>query len=86
MDINIIRVKLFDSLDELGVIVDNTINDFDLQEYITDSIMFITFIINIERQLSIEIPDELLLISKMNSFAAYCETMLSVVTGTYKVD
>ena len=81
MNIQEVREKMFIALDEIGIIIDNKQEDFDLQEYITDSVTFITFIVNIEKQLEIEIPDDLLLITKMRSFTAYCETMLSVVNN-----
>ncbi len=83
MNFNDVREKLLAALDEIGIIIDSTQEEFDLQEYITDSITFITFIVNIEKQLDIEVPDDMLLITKMHSFVAYCETMLSVVNGTY---
>lgn len=83
MSLNDIREKLLAVLDELGIIIDNTLEEFDLQEYITDSITFITFIVNIEKQLGVEIPDDMLLITKMHSFVAYCEAMLNVVNSTY---
>lgn len=82
MNIGDVREKLLTALDEIGIIIDNAEEEFDLQEYITDSIAFITFIVNIEKQLGIEIPDELLRIDKMHSFVAYCELMLSVVNET----
>ncbi len=78
-----VKEKMLMALDEIGIIVDSTQEDFDLQEYIIDSLSFISFIVNLEQQLDIEIPDDMLLITKMHSFAAYCEVMLNVVNGTY---
>ena len=86
MNYNDVREKLLAALDEIGIIVDNTQEEFDLQEYITDSITFITFIVNIEKQLDIDVPDDMLLITKMHSFVAYCEAMLNVVNGTYNTE
>ena len=67
-----VKEKMLMALDEIGIIVDSTQEDFDLQEYIIDSLSFISFIVNLEQQLDIEIPDDMLLITKMHSFAAYC--------------
>lgn len=78
-----VREKMLMALDEVGIIIDSTQEDFDLQEYIIDSLSFIAFIVSLEQRFGIEIPDEMLLITKMHSFAAYCEAMLDVVNGTY---
>jgi len=84
MDYGAVRKTLLNIIDEMGIVVDDDNNDFILNEYITDSLSFISFIIEIENQFNIEVPVELLLISKMNSFNAYCDTILSVVVGTFE--
>ncbi|MBD5116861.1 MAG: acyl carrier protein [Ruminococcaceae bacterium] len=71
------------AMEEIGVYVDFDINDLDnenydvnLQDYISDSILFITFIIKIEEALGIELPDDILLfdqISSIKSFAVNLE-------------
>lgn len=83
MNSNKIRIQILESLDELGMIVENIDGDFNLQDYITDSITFITFIITIEKKLGIEVPDDLLLFDAMNSFYAYCDLLKYVVNNTY---
>ena len=50
----------------------------DLTEYILDSIQFISFIVELERELNIEFPDELLLydnIRSLNGFISLIENL-----------
>lgn len=45
--------------------------DVNLQEYITDSMSFISFIIILEEKLGIELPDDLLLYDSIRSMKAF---------------
>jgi len=79
-----IKVTLLNCLEELGIYIENTDMDFDLREYIADSLQFITFIVSLEEALEIEIPDDLLLYDKMHSFNGYCKMIEGVLSGTYQ--
>lgn len=83
-DLSTIRASLLACFDELGILVDNPEDDFDMAEYIPDSLTFISFIVGLEQCLSIEIPETLMLAGKMASFNAYCETINAVVNGMYE--
>ena len=67
-------------LSNIGILIDEqkeTI-DVDLTEYILDSIQFISFIVELERELNIEFPDELLLyenIRSLNGFISLIENL-----------
>ena len=81
-----IRTKLLECLDELGILIDSEEQDINLQEYIIDSLQFISFILAIEQKLNIEMPDEMLLYEKIESFNGYCEAVLSVVRSQHKAE
>lgn len=78
MDIIEVRKTLISIFEELGIIIEEE-EDFDIQEYIVDSLVYMSFIVNMEQRFGIEIPDDFLLISKMNSFNAYCEILLTLI-------
>ncbi len=64
-----------DNLEDGIVICEHQIED-DLSEYKLDSVSFIKIIVEIEEAFEIEIPDEYLLFSEMNTIAK----MVNVVT------
>lgn len=61
-------------LDEIGIAIDDDEknSDFDLSEYFIDSIQFITFIVEIEKELGFELSDDFLMLDKYCSFNALC--------------
>jgi len=81
-----IRDIVYEVIDEMGIYIDITEEDFDLSEYIVDSLQFLTFVINLEERLGIEIPDDLLLYDKMYSFNGYCRMLEGICKGDYKND
>lgn len=67
-------------LNELGIETEDIgENDVDLTEFIVESIMFISFIVELEDKLGIEIPEELLdinSIKSLNTFSTILEELL----------
>ena len=54
--------------EEFGVLFfDDCRNDFSINDYISDSIMYIQFILFLEEKLNFEFPDELLLPELLDS-------------------
>ena len=47
-------------LDEMGYVIFEGEGDFKLSDYIVDSIQFISFIVSLEENLNVTIPDEFL--------------------------
>ena len=47
-------------LDDMGFVVLDSGKDFDINDYIIDSIQFITFIVNIEEKLNVGLSDDFL--------------------------
>jgi len=78
MNINELRETLISIFEEMGIIVDAE-EDFDIQEYIIDSVVYMSFIVSMEQKLGCEIPDEFLVVSKMGSFYAYCDSLLELI-------
>jgi acyl carrier protein len=84
-----IRETLLAILEANGIYIDrkDTGNDMDLRDYITDSIQFINFIVEIEQEYSIEFPDDVLLydnIASLNGFASIIEFTVTGQSGRRK--
>ena len=72
-DLQALRSQLLNIFAQTGVIVDDSAmeQDIDLRDYIEDSIQFISAVVEIENQLEIELPDELLTYDCLASFHAF---------------
>lgn len=75
-----IRSKAIDTLGKMGALIpdiDSVIDDEDIniQDYIFDSLQFITFIVELENMLEMEIPDELLNYENLVSLNAFCTSL-----------
>ena len=81
-----IRNAIIESLDEIGIVIEDDEKDFDLQEYIVDSLQFISLVVTIEQKLNIEMPENLLLYERMKSFNGYCEAIREIVQSQRDVD
>ena len=47
-------------LDDMGFVIFDEGDDFDISDYIVDSIQFISFIVNLERKLDVNLSDDFL--------------------------
>ena len=84
MSVNI-RAIMLSCLNDIGIFLEEE-EDFDLREYIVESLQFVSYILCLEEALGIEIPDELLIYDKMTSFNGYCNAIESVYADNYKED
>ena len=67
-----IKNDVIEVLNELGIETEDIgENDVDLTEFIVESIMFISFIVELEDKLGIEIPEELLDINSIKSLNTF---------------
>jgi acyl carrier protein len=84
MEVNV-REKLFEILEESGLYVErkSSEEDIDLREYIVDSVQFMSFIVEIEAQLNIEIPDEVLVYDNLGSLNGFTSILQSIADGAY---
>ncbi len=62
-----VRKKVIEVFWELGIIIDESEENFMLHEYIADSLEFIALLTEIECAFSIEIPDEALFFDNENT-------------------
>lgn len=71
------------SINDIGILfsfMDADTDDIDLTEYIEDSVQFVQFIVALEDNLNIEIPDALLnfeLLTSWNGFKSMLEDILN---------
>ena len=74
------RELLLNVLDEIGIAIDDNERnmDFDLSEFFIDSIQFISFIVEVEKRLGFELPDDFLLIEQYRSFNALCNVLTDI--------
>lgn len=80
-----VRDKLLILLEENGIFItkEETEDDIDLRDYITDSIQFVSLIVEIEKELNIEFPNELLLFDSIASLNGFSNTIKSILAGEY---
>lgn len=73
------KIEILSTLEELGIIVEeDTSNDFSLYEYLSDSLMFISFIVALEDKLGIEIPDDYLSFEYLESINGFANLLDSI--------
>ena len=58
-----------------GILISDSPDDINLREQIQDSIQYISFIVTLEQELNIEIPDEMLSIEALDSFNGFCKRL-----------
>ena len=77
---------IVDSLEKVGICIDVNYDalesddyDINLQEYVTDSITFITFVLSLEENLGIELPDDMLFYERISSIKALALTLKELI-------
>lgn len=68
--------KVCEVLDDMGLYVESS-GEINLQEYITDSAQFITFVVKLEEKFDFVFPDEYLLYDTIASMSLLCEIIQS---------
>lgn len=79
MTLQEVKQTVYETLLEAGIMIDSIEEDFDLQDFIQDSIQFISFIVSLEEKLNIEIPDEMLTFDEVVSFNNFCQRIYDVL-------
>lgn len=67
------RTEIIEILESMGIYVNQEEVSINLQEYIVDSIEFITFIVNLEEKLNFTFPDEYLIYESIATIDLLCE-------------
>lgn len=77
MDKKQINEKVILELQKLGIFLDS-IEDVNLNDYIDDSLQFISFIVQVEQAFDIVFPDEELLLNSLYSLDGFCELIKEI--------
>ena len=67
MEFDKVKTTIIKLLENNGIIIESGEEDLDLRNYSIDSILFISFIIDVENEFAIAIPDEYLTIELLQS-------------------
>ncbi len=81
---------ILEVLNEIGIYIDvsspfllkddiESNTDMDLRNYIDDSLMFISFIVELEKKFGIEFPDELLMIDTLASLSGFAYLLVDMI-------
>ncbi len=72
--------------EENGVCIDqdSISGDVDLHEYLIDSMQYIYFLVELERMLDIELPDEILLYDNLSSLNGFSNLIASYLDTSQK--
>jgi acyl carrier protein len=82
-----IREKIIDTFEANGIYFDqkNVEADVDLREYITDSLQFMNFIVELEKKFNLEFPDEVLVYDNLVSLNGFIAIVESIQDGSFAV-
>ena len=73
------RERVIRCLNTVGILIDPTADDVNLNDYDVDSISFISFIVEIEKEFDIEIPDGYLYIEILQSLNGFINLVEQLV-------
>lgn len=74
-----IRKIILESLEELGVYIDDAEDDIDINEYGIDSFLYISFIVSLEEKLNMSFPDNLLLFDNFSSINGFANLISELI-------
>lgn len=74
-----IRKRVINCLNTVGILIDPTSDDVNLNDYDVDSISFISFIVEIEKEFDIEIPDGYLYVDVLQSLNGFINLVEQLV-------
>ena len=75
------RERIEGCLNTVGILIDPTSDDVNLNDYDVDSISFISFIVEVEKEFDIEIPDGYLyveILQSLNGFVNLVEQLVDM--------
>ncbi|MBQ8392456.1 MAG: hypothetical protein IJX51_01660 [Clostridia bacterium] len=72
------RDQVVQVLEEMGILIESDEYDVNLQDFIVDSIQFITFIVNVEEKLNLTFPDEYLNYDNIETLHKFCEILENI--------
>jgi len=81
MEFDKIRKAILKLLENNGIVIESDEGDLDLRNYSIDSIMFISFIVDLENEFSIAIPDEYLTIELLQSIDGLTNLIIELINS-----
>ena len=81
MEFDKIRKVILKLLENNGIVIELDEGDLDLRNYSIDSIMFISFIVDLENEFSIAIPDEYLTIELLQSIDGLTNLIIELLNS-----
>ena len=81
MEFDKVKRTIVNLLENNGVIVESIEEDIDLRSYSIDSIVFISFIVDLEQEFSIAIPDEYLTIGILQSIDGLTNLVIELINS-----
>lgn len=79
MTLEELKAAIYETLLESGIMIDSIEEDLDLRDFIQDSLQFISFAVNLEQKLNVELDDELLLFNSVASFNNYSQRIYDLL-------
>jgi len=67
------RERIIKCFSHVGVLLEDTHVDIDINDYIEDSFMYIQFMVEVEQEFSIEFPDEVYTLDSVKSLNGLAE-------------
>jgi acyl carrier protein len=76
-----IKNEIIRCAENAGIVLDSkaSAEEVDLREYISDSLEFISFIVELENELGIEIPTEMLLFDNLASISSFSYMLKNLI-------
>lgn len=78
------RKRIIKLLENNGVIIESDEEDIDLRSYSIDSILFISFIVDLENEFSIIMPDEYLTIELLQSVDGLTNLIIELINSGFE--
>ena len=81
MELAQVKIKVLSVLEQVGLALDFPIeieDDFNLKEFITDSYLFISFIVEVEEAFEISLPDDVLVSTEYFSLISLCNLIIEI--------
>jgi hypothetical protein len=89
MEHQIIKEKTIECMNNIGVFIFEDDKNFKIDDYIVDSVMFVSLIMEFEHMFDIDIPDEYLMADQLQTLEDICtmiETLLSAKESCREAD
>lgn len=77
-----IKKRVIDCMQKVEIYLPEDTEDYgniNLNDYIPDSVAFISFIVAVEEEFGIELPDELLMQSALSTVDSFCTQLENVI-------